>query len=372
MNSERVRLGIVGLGRVAQAVHLPLLVKHADLFAVSALCDLSPGVLDAIVERFPVASGRRYRQLGDLLGAGSLDAVMVLTSGSHGAACGAAVQAGLPVFCEKPLAYTLAEADALATPSLRLMVGYMKLYDPAVRRALGILAKRPPPRSVEVTVLHPSAESQLTHVGLVGAADVPEETVAAQAAEAEMLVWEALGPAPPPLGRLYADVLLGSIVHDLALVRRLVGDPVRIEHVDVWPDQVFPPSVSVIGLLPGDVRVSIRWHYLDRYPAYREEVRVHDEQGTLALVFPSPWVLHAPTKLIVAEVADDGARTTRFGSTLEAFEEQLLAFHRLVVDDNPPAAGLAEGRADVVTCQRIVRRFAELRGLPIGGEAAGS
>jgi predicted dehydrogenase len=37
-----LRLGLVGLGVVAQAVHLPLIAKHPDRFRTTALCDLSP------------------------------------------------------------------------------------------------------------------------------------------------------------------------------------------------------------------------------------------------------------------------------------------------------------------------------------------
>jgi myo-inositol 2-dehydrogenase / D-chiro-inositol 1-dehydrogenase len=55
---------------------------------------------------------------------------------------------------------------------------------------------------------------------------------------------------------------------------------------------------------------------------------------------------------------------------VEAFEEELLAFHRLVTEGAPTAAGIAEGRADIVTCQRIVRRLADGRGIELAGEAA--
>lgn len=346
---------------MAQGVHLPLLAKRADLFEVAALCDLSPGLLEAIGERCGVPPERRFRSLDDLLAAGGVDAVMVLTSGSHGAAAAAAARAGLPVFCEKPLCYTIAEADALAGPDVRLALGYMKLYDPAFRRARELLAGRPPARSIEVTVLHPATEAQVAHLRLVraaGPAPPPDDK----------LLERALGPAPPELRRLYTEVLLGSVVHDLAVVRDLAGNPVRIDHVEVWD----ATSAAILATLPGEARLSIRWHYLERYPAYREEVRVHDEEGTVALTFPSPYLLHAPTELTVVDGAGESARTTRFRSTVEAFEKQLAAFHRLVVSGEPAAAGVAEGRADIVTCQRVARRLAELRGLPIGGEAAGS
>lgn len=367
VTDDRLRLGIVGAGTVAQAVHLPILLRRSDLFEVTALCDLSPGALEAAGEGCGVPPRRRYRTVADLLAPGGIDALIVLTSGSHGAACAAAAQAGVPVFCEKPLAYTLAEADAL-DPAARVAVGYMKLYDPAFRRAQAVLAERPPPRTVEVTVLHPSSQSQLRHLRLVRPADVPEQALAVLKTERDALLRQALGGAPPLLRRLYAQELLGSVVHDLALVRGLVGNPIRCDHVDVWPDDA-PESLSILCLLPGGARLSIRWHYLDGHPAFREELRVHDEQGTLELVFPSPYLLHAPTDLRVVDGADGSTRTTHFRSTVEAFEEELLAFHRLVVSGEPTAAGLAEGRADIVSCQQIARRLAELRGLPIGGEA---
>jgi myo-inositol 2-dehydrogenase / D-chiro-inositol 1-dehydrogenase len=44
--------------------------------------------------------------------------------------------------------------------------------------------------------------------------------------------------------------------------------------------------------------------------------------------------------------------------------------HRLVTEAMPPAAGVAEGRADILTCQRIVKCLVARRGIGLGGEAA--
>ncbi len=38
---EPLRVGVAGLGVVAQVVHLPLLAHRRDLFRLSALCDVS-------------------------------------------------------------------------------------------------------------------------------------------------------------------------------------------------------------------------------------------------------------------------------------------------------------------------------------------
>lgn len=372
-SDDRVRIGIVGLGAVAQAVHLPLLARRPDLFAIEAVADLSPSMVTLVAERYAVA--RRYDTIAGLLADGDVDAVVILTSGSHGSAAAAALAAGLPVFCEKPLAYTAEEADALAAAGGRLALGYMKLYDPAVVHARSLLTDRPPVRSVEITVLHPANAAQLAHAHVAHpAGDVPDETLLALATDAHKLEERALGAAPSGLRRLYVDVLLGSVVHELALVRALVADPVSFEHVDIWPDDRFPPSVAMHGLLPDGARLAIRWHYLDDYPVYREEVRVHDERGSLSLTFPSPYLLHAPTELTMVDgeghANGRGEGTSVFRSTVEAFEEELVAFHRLVTKDEAFAAGIGEGRTDIVTCQRIVRCLAERRGLSLGGEAA--
>ena len=375
----RVRLGVIGLGTVAQAVHLPLLSRHRDRFEITAVCDLSPGLAEVVSERFGLGDAARCRTAAELLDLGRTDAVLVLTSGSHGEVAAAALARGLAVFCEKPLAYTLAEADELARLAERtgapLQLGYMKLYDPAVRRAAGELADaKATVRAVEVTVLHPSGASQLEHAALAAPpGDVAPATVDGLREQTARLQARAF-PAPDGeglagLGRLYTEVLLGSVVHDLAVVRLLVGDPERVELADAWPGGGWE-SVAVEAVCPGEVRLSLRWHYLDRYPGYREEVRLHHEQGSVALAFPSPYLLNAPTVLTVTERDGDGVQVRTHRSTVEAFEQELLAFHRLVTDGEPPAAGIAEGRADILTCQRIARRLAAGRGVELGGEAA--
>jgi myo-inositol 2-dehydrogenase/D-chiro-inositol 1-dehydrogenase len=374
---SRLRLGVIGLGAVAQAVHLPILRNLGHLFEVTAVCDLSAELARRVGERFGLATAGRFGSAEELLDSGRADAVLVLTSGSHGQVAAAALARALPVLCEKPLAYTLAEADELerlaAKDGTPLQLGYMKLYDPAVRRARRELdAARPALRAVEVTVLHPSGPSQLAHAHLEPPpGDLPPTTLAALEQETERLRAQALGPAPAELARLYTEVLLGSLVHDLAVVRLLAGDPERVEHADLWPEGGWS-SVAAEAVLPGGVRLSLRWHYLDRYPAYREEVRLHHEQGSIALAFPSPYLLNAPTVLSVTDRDGDAATTRTHRSTVEAFEQELVAFHRLVREGRPAAAGIVEGRADIVTCQRIVRRLAERRGAALAREAAGA
>ena len=361
-----LRVGVVGLGAVAQAVHLPLLAKHPELFRIAAVCDLSRATCTALGNRFGIDGASRYDSAEALLAGAHLDALAILTPGSHGELAAAAAREGIPaVFCEKPLAYTLAEADELGSLNARLQLGYMKLYDPAVERARELLADRPAPRSVEVTVLHPPDAPQLAHAGLLPRATDVDAAVLADLADAEDdAIARALGDVPRELGRVYADIVLGSIVHDLAVIRYLVGGPLELDHADRWET-----SVSLAGRI-GETRVSIRWHYLDAYPAYREEVHVHDSAGSVSLVFPAPYLLHAPTVLRVVGGAGGAEHVSETRSTIEAFEQQWLAFAAFARNGVRPRAGIAEGREDIVTCQSAAALLAARQGLAVGGEAA--
>ena len=373
--SDRIRIAVVGLGTVARAVHLPLLSRRTDLFDIAGVCDLSTAALATVGERFGVPARCRFNDLEQMLDGVEADAVAVLTSGSHTATVLSVLDRGMAVLCEKPLATTRREADAMAAAvggrNDRLMLGYMKLYDPAVRRAAELLAAGHT-RAADVTVLHPSGEAQLATSELgPGVFPLPPDLAARARAAQRDLDAQALGDAAAAtLGPLYSQVLLGSVVHDLAVLRGLGIEITTVDHAQRWPVHSVPGSLAFSGRTDGGVRVSLRWHYLRDYPVYRERVHCHQERGSVELEFPSPYVLRAPTVLHHVTASGDGAGTWRFESFVEAFEEQLLAFHRMVTTGAPPAAGVAEGRADIVTCQRIAARIAVGEGLAVTGEAA--
>ena len=256
----------------------------------------------------------------------------------------------------------------LDAASARVALGYMKVYDPAVRRAAELLAGRTP-RSVEVVVLHPPAAAQLAHLRLVFGADVPNASRAELEADEQRLLELALGPVPAAVHDLYRWRILGSIVHELAVVRILAGDPVRWDRVDAWPQDELV-SVTLDGVLESGGRLSIRWHFLPDYPAYDEMIRVHDEHGTVEVRFPSPYLPSPAATLTVVERDGVRVRTSRSSSVGSPFEEELVAFHRLVTAGEPTLAGIAEGRRDIVSCQHATRLYCEANGLKIGGEAA--
>ena len=54
--ADRIRVGVVGCGLVAQVMHLPYLRELADQFEIGGVCDISPGRLDAVAGMYGVAA----------------------------------------------------------------------------------------------------------------------------------------------------------------------------------------------------------------------------------------------------------------------------------------------------------------------------
>ena len=99
---DKIRVGIVGLGWVAQIFHLPLLSKMDDVDLV-AVCDKDKSRARFIAEKFGVE--HCYSDYEEMLKSEELEAVVICTStDAHLPIATACLQAGKDVFVEKPIA----------------------------------------------------------------------------------------------------------------------------------------------------------------------------------------------------------------------------------------------------------------------------
>src|ERR1043165_6196690 len=129
---EKVRVGIGGLGWVAQVFHLPILSKFPDVEIV-AVCDKNKEQARMIAEKFGIK--RVYADHEQLLAKEDLEAVIVCTSTeAHCLVTKAALQAGADVFVEKPIARLRSEAEEMVATAKeykkKLMVGMNNRFRP--------------------------------------------------------------------------------------------------------------------------------------------------------------------------------------------------------------------------------------------------
>lgn len=134
---DKVRLGYVGAGFVAQCVHLPNFTALPDCEVV-ALAELRPQLAQRVAQRFGIP--RVYPDHHALLNDPEVDAVAVSADFvAQAIVAEDALRAGKPVFMEKPMALTRTRADRLLQAERegkgRLMVAYMKRYDAGIELA---------------------------------------------------------------------------------------------------------------------------------------------------------------------------------------------------------------------------------------------
>ncbi len=356
-----IRVGVLGCGAVAQMMHLPYLRRNAS-FDLVRVVDLSRSLAQGVAERFGALS---WGQDIEALAQTDIDAVVIATSGSHGAAAAYLAGAGKHLLVEKPLCYTAREADdirrARDAAGVIVQVGYMKRFDPAYRRARAILADGRAPSLLQVSVLHPRERRYLEHHRLARAGDVPRETVEGLRDEGRLLAREALGDRPAWALDAYTDTLLGSLVHDVNAARHLVGEPRRVTGASLWDEG--RGIVAHLGF-DGGLVGSLSWCLFHDDLAYRETIGVYGDGRRLELRFPSPYLAHAPTRLEIMTPDGDAIHTVRVDAGhAEAFEEELDHFRACIEDGRAPETSVEDAARDVALLRAVA--LAALDGAPV-------
>jgi predicted dehydrogenase len=129
---EKAKIGIVGLGWIAQVFHLPILTKLPDV-EIACVCDHDKTRARALAEKYGIK--RYYTDYNEMLSKEELDAVDICTStDAHKEIAIACLDAKRDVFVEKPIARKLNEASAIADAvkknKRKLMVGMNHRFRP--------------------------------------------------------------------------------------------------------------------------------------------------------------------------------------------------------------------------------------------------
>src|SRR5256885_2773295 len=226
----KINVGIVGLGEIAQIIHLPILQAHSDKFEIAAICDISQELLTAMGERYNVPADHRYTDYNDLARQGDLDAVFVLNSDEyHTDSALAAIRQGKHVLIEKPMCLSRQEAEAIIKArdeaGVKVMVGYMRRFAPAFVEAFEHVRGLEKINYARVRdIIGPNAQFVIQSSVVLRPNDLPQEAIRDRAGRASRLVKSAIGDAPPELVRTYR-LLCGLSSHDLSAMRELFGMP---------------------------------------------------------------------------------------------------------------------------------------------------
>ncbi|GGV71807.1 Gfo/Idh/MocA family protein [Streptomyces griseoloalbus] len=189
-----MRIGVIGTGRIG-TIHAHTLSRHRDVGSL-ILTDVDPARAQALAHRL----GETAAPGVDEIYTWGVDAVVITAATSaHADLIGRAARAGLPVFCEKPIALdlagTLQAITEVETAGTVLQMGFQRRFDTGYRGA------REAVRSGRLGRLH---------------------TVRAMTSD----------PEPPPAGYLpqSGGLYRDSSIHDFDILRWVTGRDV----VDVY------------------------------------------------------------------------------------------------------------------------------------------
>ena len=135
-----MRVGVVGVGRHASRNIYPSLAMAG--MEIVATCARHQDRAELAAERW--GAPHAFDSAEKMLASVALDGVVICVEPpEYAGLIELCLQAGKPVFCEKPGASSSAEASALArlsaTKAVPVVVGYMKRFAPAYRRARAIV-----------------------------------------------------------------------------------------------------------------------------------------------------------------------------------------------------------------------------------------
>ena len=335
---QRLRIGVLGCGPIAQAAHFESCTKarNADLFAI---CD----VADDLRERMAWTHKpeKSYGDYDAMLVDPDLDAVIIATSDAfHVPASLKALAAGKHVLSEKPLGVTVEEVVALKKAVQQsgkvLQVGHMKRFDAGLQAAKDFIDK-----DMGQMLALKAWYCDNTH--RYAMTDAVQPLMVTSAARKK--------PALDPKADMRRYLMLAHGCHLIDTARYLGGEIVSVQArlserfgARCWfVDTEF--ANGTLGHLDLTVAVRMDWH---------EGFQVYGEHGSVLAKTYNPWYY----KSSEVDIFHEKDATTRrpLGADGHFYRRQVEAFADVILHNAPmTGANVDDGIASVRAMVAIAR-----------------
>lgn len=356
---ERIKVGVIGCGAIAQVHHMPSLFELQEMFEVPVICDISAKTAEYVANRYNVP--RYVTDYRELL-ASDIDAVLHCSGGPKTEHATAAFEAGKHLFIEKPMCSSLQEADAIIAAKQRAgkvgQVGYMKVYDPAYEYAKAKVDEMDNIQFVQVNHLHPDNSLHVGQFHVERFDDVSPDFLAAQREVSDAARREAIGDVPPHVARAF-QVLSGSMIHDIYGMRVLVGQPARVVNTEIWRDG---RAITVTLEYASGARAVASWVDLSNLWDFRETLEVYGDDKRVLLSYPTGFARGVLSTVVVQGVDEDGTSYRKEPAVdwETAFKRELRHFYDCVVDGVPCRTPVESARDDISLIIDIIGRYVAL------------
>ena len=351
-----MKAGIIGLGEVAQLMHIPVLSDMPEDFSLTAVSDVSPSLTEFIAEKYSIKE--RFLDADDLMDKSDADVIFILSPDQyHCHHVEKALEAGKHVFVEKPAALFSGELEELIKtrkkyPSQIVMVGYMRRFADNFLAAKQMLTQSPRKteylRFRDIICEAPFFIKQTRPVFYPK--DVPPSIIEDGKARRSRHLDLALGKDSGAAARTAYQMLTGLGCHSFSAVRELFGTP-KIRSVTASLEGQHLVVVMEFGGFLG-VYELVNNQDIVQFDA---AIEIFQKTRKLTVKYETPYVRNQPMSLEVVESSVSETKTTIHGpSWRDPFRNELEDFAACIREKREPKTSLEDALEDLRLFEKII------------------
>ncbi len=356
---NRVRIGVIGCGAVAQVQHLPNLAELHREFAVTIVCDLSPGAAEAAARRFRIP--KYVTNYAELLET-DVEAVLLCHSDPKTEVALAAFEAGKHVFIEKPVCFSLQEVEAMIAAQRKAgtvgQAGYMKVHDPAFQLAKREVDTMENYRFVQINHLHPNNSLHLSQFDVERFNDLPPDAFKSAGEARRAARAEAIGDVSAEAERAFF-LLSGSMIHDIYSLRVMLGSPSEVISAEVWSGG---QGVSIVFGYPNGARCIATWVDLPDLWDFKETLEIYGDTKRVLVSYPTGFSRGILSEVTIYGIDAADGTTYKKSPAIEwesAFVRELRHFHACITAGETCYTSLESARKDIELIINIVKCYVD-------------
>jgi glucose-fructose oxidoreductase len=314
---------VVGLGYISQAAVLPAFAHARENSELTALVSSDPKKLKTLARKYKIANTYSYEQYADCLRSGDIDAVYIaLPNHMHRAYTIAAAKHGIHILCEKPMALSEKDCDAMIEAAeeaqVKLMIAYRLHFERCNLNAI-----------------------EMVNSGKIGAARIFTSTFSQQVKAGN--------------SRLKKDVGGGAIwdmgIYCINAVRYLFkAEPTEAFAWNLGADSKrfneVPEMTSGVLRFPGDRVAS----FTTSFGAASRSV--YEVVGTKGVIKLDP--AYELAEALKSEITVDDRTTKQVCAKRDQFAPEIEYFSDCILNDKQPEPSGQEGLADVRIIQALL------------------
>ncbi|MFA6689538.1 MAG: Gfo/Idh/MocA family protein [Sphaerochaetaceae bacterium] len=352
-----MNIGIIGLGEVAQLMHLPILSDMTERCSISAVSDVSGNLVEHITTKYGIPFGSTNGS--DVIIDPSIDAVVILSPDQyHGQYVRQALEADKHVFVEKPATLTAEELEDLVEvhkrhPASIVMVGYMRRFAAPFLTAKEIMAAQPKKteylrfRDIICEAPFYSGQARKAYVPT----DIPPEVLLAGRQRRKEQIDQAIGAQSTDSERTTYQALTGLGCHTLSAVRELFGLPKKIRSVTTSQDGRHLVITFDYGDFIG-VYELVNDQDIVQFDA---AIEIFQRDRKLKIKYETPYIRNQPLHLEVIESDRHSTKTTIYGPTYtDPFKVEMETFFDCIEQKRQPKTGLEDALEDLRLFTQII------------------